>query len=148
MLTAKHAIVTPECVTNKGLAGAVDEALERLRAQALESHKGYVGKLSMHFKLELERMSEQEVPPLTGQLDSYSALEDQGQELVRGLRYKYVHVGGESPCGTMTRINSEPIARTFAIDPKYYSATFCMHCNLHLPVGEFVWDGTEELVGS
>lgn len=50
-------------------------------------------------------------------------------------------------CGGLTLINSKEIAETYAADPEFYGSTFCMHCNKHLPVHEFVWfDGTQ--VGS
>jgi hypothetical protein len=53
-------------------------------------------------------------------------------------------VGG---CGTSTRMGSA-IAETYARNPSFYGATFCIGCNTHLPVEEFFWQGTEETVGS
>lgn len=53
-------------------------------------------------------------------------------------------VGG---CGTSTKMG-QAIAETYARDPKFYGATFCCGCNKHLPVGEFVWEGTDQIVGS
>lgn len=50
-------------------------------------------------------------------------------------------------CGVLTRMH-QSIAETYARDPKFYSATFCCGCHKHLPVSEFVWDGTNEQVGS
>ena len=53
-------------------------------------------------------------------------------------------------CGVVTRM-SRPIAETYARDPKFYGSTFCVGCKTHLPVGEvgeFVWDGTGERVGT
>ena len=50
-------------------------------------------------------------------------------------------------CGTLTTMGGA-LAETYARDPKFYSATFCCGCNKHLPVGEFIWDGTKEVVGS
>lgn len=50
-------------------------------------------------------------------------------------------------CGTVTTMGTA-LAETYARDPGFYGATFCCHCNRHLPVGEFVWDGTDETVGS
>lgn len=51
----------------------------------------------------------------------------------------------DSGCGTETTMGQQ-IAETYARDPKFYGATFCVQCNKHLPVGEngeFVWlDGT------
>lgn len=54
------------------------------------------------------------------------------------------YIGG---CGTLTKIH-ERLAQTYARDPKFYSATFCVGCKTHPPVSEFVWDGTDEKVGS
>lgn len=53
-------------------------------------------------------------------------------------------VGG---CGTETKMGLA-LCETYARDPKFYSHTFCVNCNRHLPVNEFVWveDGAE--VGS
>lgn len=53
-------------------------------------------------------------------------------------------IGG---CGSTTTM-SLPIAETYARNPKFYGATFCCGCKKHLPVGEFVWEGTDERVGS
>jgi len=54
------------------------------------------------------------------------------------------YVGG---CGVSTRMG-RAIAETYARNPSFYGSTFCVGCNKHLPVSEFVWDGTEETVGS
>ena len=52
-------------------------------------------------------------------------------------------------CGAETRMGTA-LAETYARDPQFYGATFCVSCNKHLPVvaaGEFVWlDGSR--VGS
>jgi hypothetical protein len=53
-------------------------------------------------------------------------------------------------CGTVTTMGVA-IAETYARDPSFYGSTFCCHCGTHLPVGEageFVWDGTDERVGT
>lgn len=52
-----------------------------------------------------------------------------------------------SGCGALTTM-SLPIAETYARDPKFYGATFCTGCGVHHPVGEFVWDGSDDRVGS
>lgn len=54
------------------------------------------------------------------------------------------YIGG---CGTLTKM-AEPLAQTYARDPKFYGATYCVGCQKHLPVDEFVWAGTTEIVGS
>ena len=52
-----------------------------------------------------------------------------------------------SGCQTITTMHQN-IAETYARDPKFYGSTFCCGCGKHLPVAEFVWEGTEERVGS
>ena len=50
-------------------------------------------------------------------------------------------------CGYETTM-ADAIAETYARDPRFYGATYCVFCQRHLPVDEFVWinDGTR--VGS
>jgi hypothetical protein len=53
-------------------------------------------------------------------------------------------------CGTLTTMGLA-LAETYARDPKFYSGTFCCGCGKHYPVGadgEFVWDGTDQRVGT
>jgi hypothetical protein len=50
-------------------------------------------------------------------------------------------------CGTVTTMGTA-LAETYARDPHFYSGTFCCGCGTHLPLAEFVWDGTNERVGS
>lgn len=50
-------------------------------------------------------------------------------------------------CGQVTRMGKE-LAETYAREPGFYGATYCCGCRIHKPVAEFVWDGTEERVGS
>lgn len=76
----------------------------------------------------------EEKSPLTGKFIKQNELD--------AINSKGDYVGG---CGTSTKMNIT-IAETYARDPKFYGATFCMGCNTHLPVGEFVWDGTNEEV--
>jgi len=50
-------------------------------------------------------------------------------------------------CGAVTGM-SKDIAETYARNPNFYGNTFCIGCGKHFPVEEFVWEGTEERVGS
>jgi hypothetical protein len=53
-------------------------------------------------------------------------------------------------CGTLTTMGMT-IAETYARNPRFYGSTYCCGCSMHRPVGadgEFVWDGTEERVGT
>jgi hypothetical protein len=80
-----------------------------------------------------------------GQQQDYVVLteEERAKGFVRPVRQVYLH----KPCGTTTRMGLS-IAETYARDPKFYSGTFCVCCGQHYPLDEFVWDGTDEQVGS
>jgi hypothetical protein len=107
----------------------------------------------------------------TPQADAYLILSDadRARGFVRPLRTAYVHVGpggsevdptnpalhgrtvsavtGEPACGRETTMSRE-IAETYAVDPHFYGATYCVGCRMHLPVHEFVWSDDGEVVGS
>lgn len=53
----------------------------------------------------------------------------------------------KSGCGAVTTMGSA-LAETWARDIGFYSGTFCCSCATHLPVDEFVWDGTSERLGT
>ena len=50
-------------------------------------------------------------------------------------------------CGTVTTMGTK-LSETYARNNLFYGATFCVGCNKHLPVGEFVWTADNEVVGS
>jgi len=79
-----------------------------------------------------------------GQQEVYLALseEERAKGFVRPVRQKYIHT-----CGVVT-VMALPLAETYARDPKFYGGTFCVGCKAHFPVREFLWDGTDEVVGS
>jgi hypothetical protein len=57
---------------------------------------------------------------------------------VRPVRRSYVH----EDCGTETTM-SAALAETYARQPTFYGATYCMFCKKHLPVADFWWtDGS------
>jgi hypothetical protein len=79
------------------------------------------------------------------QNDVYLVLseEERAKGFVRPVRQSYKH----SNCGTVTTMGLA-LAETYARDPKFYGATYCVHCSRHRPVHEFTWDGTDQAVGS
>mgnify|MGYP001586366908 CR=1 FL=1 len=81
----------------------------------------------------------------TGQHKSYVVLceEERAKGFVRPYRDAYRH----STCGTVTTMG-RALSETYARDPSFYSHTFCVTCNKHLPVGKFVWMADGETVGS
>ena len=83
-----------------------------------------------------------------GQQKGYVVLseEERAKGFVRPVRRSYVH----EKCGAVTTMG-HALAETYARDPGFYSGTFCTGCGTHFPVGpdgEFVWDGTNEKVGT
>ncbi|MDP7706814.1 hypothetical protein [Mycobacterium sp. TY815] len=87
-----------------------------------------------------------------GQADTYLTLSDaeRAKGFVRPVRRTYVHARGTTQqkpaCGQATTM-SLAIAETYARDPSFYGATFCVGCQMHLPVNEFDWDDGSQ-VGS
>lgn len=86
--------------------------------------------------------------PIGGQHDVYLVLSDaeRAKGFVRPVRHGYIHL----TCGSLTTMGTK-LAETYARDPKFYGSTFCVHCDMHRPVGEegeFVWDGTDQKVGT
>lgn len=86
-----------------------------------------------------------EIDEKTGMQKAYVVLteEERAKGFVRPVRRTYLH----KPCGTVTTMNLA-IAETYARNPKFYNGTFCCGCSSHFPLDQFVWDGTEEQVGS
>lgn len=86
-----------------------------------------------------------EIDPLTGMQKGYVVLseEERAKGFVRPVRKKYLH----KPCRGVTFMNTA-LAETYARDPKFYSGTFCVHCRAHFPLDQFVWDGTDEVLGA
>lgn len=82
----------------------------------------------------------------TPQAEAYLVLseEERAKGFVRPVRTSYTH----STCHISTRM-SLPLAETYARNPKFYGATYCVGCGMHLPVGEFTWDNSDgSVVGS
>lgn len=69
--------------------------------------------------------------------------EERAKGFVRPYRETYRH----NACGKETRMG-RALAETYARQPSFYGATFCVHCKMHRPVSEFVWADDEEVVGS
>lgn len=89
-----------------------------------------------------------EINPKTGMQKAYVVLsaEERALGFVEPVRLSYIH----QKCGGVTTMG-RAIAETYARNPFFYSGTFCVHCGAHFPVGEdgeFVWDGTDQKVGT
>lgn len=94
-----------------------------------------------------------------GMNEAYLVLseEERAKGFVRPVRTTYVHLymedGSDVPyplvsmkgvkgCGAATTMGLA-LAETYARDPRFYGATYCVGCRTHLPVAEFLWDDTE-----
>ncbi len=80
-----------------------------------------------------------------GQQENYLVLSDEEKSkgFVRPVRKSYIH----NSCGTETTMGLA-IAETYARDPNFYSGTYCVKCMHHFPVSEFLWSGTDKVLGS
>jgi hypothetical protein len=90
----------------------------------------------------------QPIDPATGQNKDHWVLpeEERAKGYIRPIRRGTTH----QKCGATTYM---PVAcaETYARDPKFYAKTFCCTCVDYFPVGphgEFVWEGTNEKVGT
>lgn len=85
----------------------------------------------------------------TPQADAYLILSDdeRAKGFIRPVRRSYRH----ATCGAVTTM-SVPLAETYARDPGFYGATYCVTCQRHAPVSEFRWDmrgdDSDPVVGS
>ena len=70
--------------------------------------------------------------------------EELAKGFVRPFRDKYIHTAS---CGTAT-IMGRALSETYARNPKFYGATYCVGCQMHRPVAEFTWDADGQVVGS
>lgn len=80
--------------------------------------------------------NEDEVP----QNEAYLVLseDERAKGFVRPYRDFYIH----EECGSVTTM-SRAIAETYARNPSFYGATYCVRCSKHRPVGangEFRWE--------
>lgn len=92
----------------------------------------------------VEKVRAEQTEP-TGQHKGYVVLcpDERAKGFVRPYRDSYKH----ATCGAVTTMGLA-LSETYARNPQFYSATFCVHCNRHLPVAEFVWMVDGEQVGS
>lgn len=78
------------------------------------------------------------------QADVYLVLS--ADERAKGFCRPYRNVYRHLSCGTTTTM-SAAIAQTYAVNPSFYGATYCVHCGMHRRVGvdgEFEWlDGSK-----
>lgn len=80
-----------------------------------------------------------------GQQKGYVVLcvEERAKGFVRPVRRSYEHL----TCGATTTMGLA-LAETYARDPGFYSGTFCATCGAHFALDQFVWSGTNEMLGS
>lgn len=79
--------------------------------------------------------------------ECFEAYPDGSPEAAKGTGRFWTKAELESGCGTVTSMGLA-LCETYARDPKFYGSTFCVGCNRHLPVAEFVWSEDGARVGS
>lgn len=138
---------------------AVEQSTSKLKGDELKSvlenvaDKSLIEKSDEHDAIAGQRVMTDGSPVFSGHKDlkangqqkGYVVLSqaDRDKGFIRPVRMMYTHLH----CGQKTSIDIN-IAETFARDPKFYSGTFCCNCGTHHSLNEFVWEGTDEEVGS
>lgn len=69
--------------------------------------------------------------------------EERAKGFMRPVRRVYIH----DTCKTATTM-AQAIAETYAREPKFYGSTYCVACQGHFPVHQFVWAADGTRVGS
>jgi hypothetical protein len=69
--------------------------------------------------------------------------EKRDEGFISPVRRTYRHV----VCDKVTSMG-ELAAEAFARDPKCQASTYCHFCGADYPVADFLWEGTDEAVGS
>lgn len=68
--------------------------------------------------------------------------EERAKGFVRPYEDRYVHSGYLGGCGAVTMMGVA-LSETYARNPGFYGATYCVGCRMHKPVGEpaseFYW---------
>lgn len=77
------------------------------------------------------------------QEDVYLVLseEERAKGFVRPFENRYVHAKELGGCGVITRMG-DALSETYAREPSFYGATYCVGCSMHKRVGEqgeFYW---------
>ena len=80
-----------------------------------------------------------------GQQKDYVVLcpNERAKGFVRPVRHAYIH----KACNTVTTMG-QALAETYARDPQFYSGTLCCRCASHFPLEQFIWEGTDERLGT
>ena len=140
----QHPGITPCTITLKVTTDSIAKLqpiVERMNVEAAESKKSPKTCLTDGSEVTPDHKDLKE----NGQQKGYVVLcpEERAKGYVRPLRYSYVH----KECGSVTTM-AHSIAETYARDPKFYNGTYCGLCASHFPLDQFVWDGTDDVVGS
>lgn len=143
-----------------GVAEYVQRLLERARRYGTtrEGQARRAAREAERFDPERDHLTTDRSDPRLGygsddepvpQNEAYLVLpeEERAKGFVRPVRLSYRHVRGPNPCGATTTMGRE-LAETYARDPSFYGATYCVTCSMHRPVSEFDWSGSGDQVGS
>jgi hypothetical protein len=72
--------------------------------------------------------------------------DEPAERIVRYWTREQIAAAGKG-CGTVTTMG-RALSETYARQPTFYTHTFCVYCNQHLLVAEFVWTLDGARVGS
>jgi hypothetical protein len=81
----------------------------------------------------------------TGMNKAYIVLSEaeRAKGFIRPVRTSYTHLA----CRVNTSMGMA-LAETWARDIYFYGKTYCCECGGHFPVSEFVWNGSDTVLGT
>jgi len=144
-VTPDHKEIDPKTGQQKGYV-VLSEA-ERAKGFIRPVRQSYVHLGNGGAKYPLRDLTQEEKEQLLKYAPYVKYEEYPESELPKCGRYWTQEDLDRAKCGAKTTM-ALPLAETYARNPKFYGSTFCCGCGSHYPVSEFVWDGTEEIVGS
>lgn len=97
-------------------------------------------------KYPLRDLTEEEKERYSG--ENYAKFEIYPESMAPKAGKFWTHLQLEpNGCGAVTKMGRE-LAETYARNPHFYGATYCVGCQMHRPLAEFVWVADGETVGS
>lgn len=79
--------------------------------------------------------------------ENYTGFEKYPEQMLPRKGKFWTQIELDGGCNVVTTMGPS-IAETHARNPKFYSATYCAGCERHFNIDQFVWDGTNEKMGS
>ena len=120
-----------------------------------ERAKGFVRPLRRSYehvgppgpKYPLRGLTEEEEENHRGRYAVYEEYPEEEAAVGRFWTQKHLDEVAKCGCGAVTKMGLA-LCETYARDPHFYGATYCVGCRMHKPVDEFIWEEDGVRLGS